>query len=91
MPGDFFNGGHNLLNRMTAAGAKVQRGKTADALALQEFDCQSVRFGEIGDVDVISNAGTVERRIVVAEHLKMWPQSGSGVQRQRHQMGLGIV
>ena len=83
MPGDFFNGGHNLLNRMTAAGAKVQRGKTAAALALQEFDCQRVRFGEIGDVDVISNAGAVEGGIVVAEHLKMWPQSGSGLQRQR--------
>src|ERR1035441_5625471 len=76
---------------MAAAGSKVQCGKIIAALALQEFDGQRVPLGEIGDVDVIANAGAVEGRIVIAKYIKVWPQSGSSFQRQGQQMGLGIV
>jgi hypothetical protein len=76
---------------MAAAGSKVQCGKIIAALALQEFNGQRVPLGEIGDVDVIANAGAVEGRIVIAEYIKVWPQSGSSFQRQGQQMGLGIV
>lgn len=76
---------------MAAAGSKVQCGKIIAALALKEFDGHRVPLGEIGDVDVISNAGAVEGGIIVAEQFKLWPQSGSGFQRQRYQMGFGMV
>src|SRR5450759_525256 len=91
MPADFLNHSHHLLDRMTAAGAKVQRSEGTAGLALQKFRGQRVRFRQIGDVNVIPNAGAVEGGIVVAEYFKVWPQSGSGFQCQGYQTGLGIM
>ncbi len=84
MAGDILDCGNNLLNRMTTAAAEIQCGERVARLALQKVNGHRVRFGEIGYVDVVSNAGAVGGGIVIAEHLKIRTQSGSSLQRQRY-------
>ena len=60
------------------------RGSAADASRRQASD---VRVGQVGDVDVVADAGAVGRRVVVAED-RQRPSAGAPRDRQRNQMFL---
>ena len=57
---------NNLENRMTIAGSHI---KVMLSLKGGRFDGLHMSFGEVHDMDVVSNAGAIRRGIVVAVYL----------------------
>src|ERR1700685_193930 len=87
--GDLFDGGDDLLDGVSAAGADVD-GKTifAGGEMVESFD---VRGGKIVDVDVVADAGAVGRGIGGAEDVLLWALARCGAEGERDQMCFGIV
>ncbi len=48
-------------------------------------------FCKIAHVYKIANAGTVGRRIVVTQQCEGWPKAQRCIDRERHEMCLGIM
>ena len=47
--------------------------------------------GEVGDVDIVADAGAVGRRIIGAEHVEFGPQAERRFDRDLDQMGGALV
>ena len=52
---------------------------------------EEVRVGEVGDVDVVADAGPVGRRVVVAEERQLAPRAGGRGEDVGDEVGLGVV
>ncbi len=50
-----------------------------------------MRFRQVGDVDVVPNAGAVPSRIISAVNVQMVPHTRRCLQRARNQVGFGIM
>ena len=50
-----------------------------------------MRGGEVGDVDVVADAGAVRGRVVVTEQLQLLPLPGGDRKRDRDQVALRVV
>ena len=59
-----------------------------DAAALQPVQRQQMRIGEIGYVHVVTQAGSVQRGVVVAIHVKLPAPAERRVDHQRNEVRL---
>ena len=85
-------GGHDLPDREAVAVAEVERDRPVGARIARRgrFQREQVRVGQVGDVDVVADAGPVGRRVVVAEDRRR-PAGLDGLEDGRDQVRLGVV
>src|SRR6516164_904693 len=67
---------NHLANRKSVTIAAVERERLPPGAQIAQ--CQAVCGAEIGDVNVVADAGTVRRRIVGAEYFELRTQSERG-------------
>ncbi|MCY1299451.1 hypothetical protein D9M70_489790 [compost metagenome] len=61
------------------------------AAVIQIVDGRDMGVGKVGHVNVVANAGSIRRRIVVAEDVEPFDPAGRRHQGTRYEMRLGIV
>jgi len=84
---DAGHGVDHLAHRIAGAAAEI----VAAAALLQPVQHADMRLGEIGDMDIVADAGAVRRRVVRAEDGERRAAAEGGADRQRHQVGFGVV
>jgi len=82
---DLFDGRDDLADAMAFAGPEIDDGR---AIA---FEGGEVGFGEVGDVDVVANAGSVRGRVVVSEDGEGRPESHGGEDGEGDEVLFGFV
>src|SRR6476469_5520015 len=86
--GDLPAGLDDLSNREPCATAEVV---DAVAAGLGVFEGEQVCLGEVGDVDVVADAGAVGGRVVLAVDVDRRALTEGDLQDQRDEVGLGRV
>ena len=89
MAGDLPRGLDDLADRITAAVAQII-GRIASAIE-QGLQRQQVRPGEVGDMDIVAQAGTVRRGVILAEYPDRFPLARGHLEHQGNQVGFGPV
>ena len=87
--GDARHLGQDRAHRQAGAGAEIAR--HAGAAGLQITQRRDVGGGEIGDMDIVADTGAIRGRVIGAENLQGRMGAEHGADRERDQMGLGIV
>ena len=76
----------HLAHRIALADAQIEG---HPALLVERLERQNVGVGQVGDVDVVADAGTVRGRIVVAIDLDVRALAQGHLEHERDQVGLG--
>ena len=79
---------------MSVACPKIDGQRIAPFLVAGSFNVlqrSRVRIGEVVNMNVVADAGTVRGRVVRSEDLQLRAVLGGGGQRQRNQMSLRFV
>lgn len=81
----FFAGGDNLADRKSLAVAEVEVSTNAGREGLD------VGLSQVGDVNIVANAGAVGSRVITAQNIDVGPFSEGHLEDQRNQVGFNPV
>lgn len=81
------DGAYLLAHREALPVAEVEN--LACPSVQKTLQCQDMGICQIGHVDIVSDAGTIGGRLVVAKDGHLLSPPGRGVKHQRNEMGLG--
>ena len=76
----------NLAHAVTAAISQIDNEPLE---FFQRTQCEDVRLGQVGNVNIVANTGPIRSRIVVAIDFHPRLSSQGHVENARNQMGLG--